>query len=263
MTEVTGNPWFVLTSKLKRVKLGLKNLNRSRGNLCDVVNTARNVLTTFQECLPVVPSTEQLIEESRLKTSLFQALDKEEKLLKQKSCIKWLKHGDGNNRFFLNSCKGRWNTNKLVGLEDANGSFRTSHREIVGIAVNYFEELLGSPKAVEDFPTDLHLPSLTTEQAEFLDCQFSNADIYKVFKSMAKKKSPGPDGFTLEFFVAAWSIVGKDVTEGIQYFFTLVHCLVLLMPLQLLWCLKLQTLQIFFNRGPSPVVIRYTNVLPS
>lgn len=36
---------------------------------------------------------------------------------------------------------------------------------------------------------------------------------------MPVNKSLGPDGYTVEFFKGAWSLIGKDVTKSIQSFF--------------------------------------------
>lgn len=47
----------------------------------------------------------------------------------------------------------------------------------------------------------------------------SEEEITKVLFSMPADKSPGPDGFTSEFFKSAWSIVGKDFMAAIQSFF--------------------------------------------
>lgn len=36
---------------------------------------------------------------------------------------------------------------------------------------------------------------------------------------MSGNKSPGPYGFTTEFFKGAWKVIGEDVTMAIQSFF--------------------------------------------
>lgn len=49
---------------------------------------------------------------------------------------------------------------------------------------------------------------------------FTADDVLSTFKKMALNKSPGPDGFTPEFFIKTWSIVGEDVCNVILSFFT-------------------------------------------
>jgi len=44
-------------------------------------------------------------------------------------------------------------------------------------------------------------------------------EVRKTLFVMPVNKSPGPDGFTSEFFKESWSIVGKDFVVANQSFF--------------------------------------------
>lgn len=43
--------------------------------------------------------------------------------------------------------------------------------------------------------------------------------IKKVLFAMAGVKSPGPDGYTCEFYKSAWEVIGKDLVVAVQSFF--------------------------------------------
>lgn len=45
-------------------------------------------------------------------------------------------------------------------------------------------------------------------------------EIREVLLRMPNNKSPGPDGYTTEFFKASWSIIGPDFTTAVQSFFS-------------------------------------------
>lgn len=45
------------------------------------------------------------------------------------------------------------------------------------------------------------------------------AEVKQVIFSMPSNKSPGPDGYTVEFFKGVSPIVGNDLTMAIQSFF--------------------------------------------
>lgn len=49
--------------------------------------------------------------------------------------------------------------------------------------------------------------------------EVSEESIRKVLFGMAADKSPGPDGYTSEFFRATWPITGKDFVHAVQSFF--------------------------------------------
>lgn len=151
------DPWYCLTSKLKIVKNILKLLNASHGNWHNRVKQAQAELADFQNNLGSNPSNADLTEERRLCEALATELNKEEKFLKQKSRVHWMKYGDGNNKFFFNSTRGRWNLNKIMSIEDDNGDVHTNHTDISTTAMNYFNSILGCKKEVQCFPHDLNL----------------------------------------------------------------------------------------------------------
>ena len=212
--EVFGNPWFILTSKLKNVKVALRRLNNMNGNLHEAVVSARQTLLQFQQNLPLVPTSAQLYEEKNLTDILRKALLDEEVLLKQKSRVKWLKCGDSNNGFFFKSCRSRWNHNKILQIADDNGGTVSGHQEVARVAVSYYQNLLGTSRDVDEFPVDISLPRIMEAQAFDLQKSFNCEDILNTLRSMPKCKSPGPDGFPAEFYVATWAIVGDDTTRN-------------------------------------------------
>ena len=52
-----------------------------------------------------------------------------------------------------------------------------------------------------------------------LDKEVSVEEIKNVLFAMAANKSPGPDGFTCEFYKSTWSVIGNDFVVAVQSFF--------------------------------------------
>lgn len=221
--HISGDPWFILTQKLKLTKSALRNLNMSNGNVHSKVMLAKHDLLNFQKDMSSPPSSSELIMEKNLIGIYSRALLEEETFLKQKARVKWLKCGDSNSSFFFNSCKNRWNHNKILQLQDNDGNFASSHKDIAFIAVNYFSDLLGHPHPVSDFPENLPVFQISDSQANDLQQPFAPADVFNTIKAMSNNKSPGPDGFTVEFYISTWDILGEDVTNAVLHFFNSLH----------------------------------------
>lgn len=65
------------------------------------------------------------------------------------------------------------------------------------------------------------LPYRCSQEAyQQLAAPYSHEDIRKVFFSLPRGKSPGPDGYPTEFYTAHWRSVGSDMTSAVSEFFS-------------------------------------------
>lgn len=223
-----GNPLFILATKLRRVKKALIALNVNFGHLSTSVQSIRSDLHAIQHTIdsnPSSPGNPSLRVEERLLTrKLWTALNLEESLARQKSRVQWLSHDDKNSKFFFSSTKSRWNRNKIVSIENKDGCLVSGNSEIREVDVNYFKDLLRAPPPSNDLlPTMDSLnwdKTVSPDHALLLTRLVSTEEIYGTLKSMKQNKSPGPDGFNVNFFLNSWDIIGNDFVNAVKFFFS-------------------------------------------
>lgn len=90
-----------------------------------------------------------------------------------------------------------------MALQNTNGDFVLGQGAISEVAVEYFKQSVGieSPVQSENFQ-DLDFLMLNDAQANTLEQPINSDIIFKTLKSIKRNKAPGPDGFTVEFFLA-------------------------------------------------------------
>lgn len=91
-------------------------------------------------------------------------------------------------------------------------------------AVHHFQSFLQTQDpSIEDISVSTLQDLLTyrcpPETAAVLAGPVTEKEIHEALLSLPNDKVSGPDGFTKEFFVAAWPILGKDFIVAIQSFF--------------------------------------------
>ena len=69
---------------------------------------------------------------------------------------------------------------------------------------DYYEQLYGNkmnnPEEIHRFLEKFNLPRLDQEEIEIMNNLITSTEIGAVIKNLQKNKSPGPDGFTGEFY---------------------------------------------------------------
>lgn len=100
----------------------------------------------------------------------------------------------------------------------------TSQEEIKVEAERFFSDFLSHEPdlqevTVHELQETLPFRCTAADQTK-LTRPVSEEEIREVLFKMPNDKSPGPDGFTTEFFRSSWSIIAKDFTTAVQSFFS-------------------------------------------
>eukprot|EP00253_Pinus_taeda_P030883 PITA_30883 len=155
------------------------------------------------------------LENQRSKILLMQ-----EEEWRQKSRAIWLKAGDENTKFFHNYAKGRKSANTIWKLRDTDGSEASSFEDLSRMGKMHFQNLFtaqGGITLAEIIRTAQSFPRFVDEEeAENLMEVVTKEEVEHVLKSMAKDKSPGPDGWTSELFNHFFDLIGDELTEVVN-----------------------------------------------
>jgi hypothetical protein len=87
------------------------------------------------------------------------------------------------------------------------------------IATGFFSELVGR---AQPRTHDLALDAMGLGASDLaaLDAEFSDDEGWSAVRAMSSNKSPGPDGFTWEFFRHYWATIKADVCTAVHAVFS-------------------------------------------
>ncbi|GJZ76530.1 hypothetical protein Tco_0641202 [Tanacetum coccineum] len=210
--QVCGFYMFRVVKKLKSLKKPLRKLLYDKGNLHDNVNKLRIETARVQQDLDVDPTNQDLRDEEAVYVRAFtEALIMEERFLKQKAKIEWLKVGDSNSAYFHKSVKGCTSRNRIDVVTDLDGDLVTDDG-VPAAFVSHYETFLGQPGITSPFDyNNLFLNRLTSDQDMDMIKHVTAQEVKEAIFSMGNDKSPGPNGYTAFFFKECWDIVASDV----------------------------------------------------
>jgi hypothetical protein len=222
-TTVIGCPMFILTQKLKNLKLNLKEWNKHVfGNVHENVKIAEMNLQLIQANIQAIGPTDSLLSEEKEAHKAFEdALAKEELFWQEKANLKWHLHGDRNTKFFHITAKIKSSTKLITTLQDGEHVL-TDKSQIADHIVSYYRNLFCTNIFLQEqlLAQEVIPPLVTNEVNTMLTMLPSHKEIKAAIFALNKDSSPGPDGFGAFFFQHYWEIGKDDVIAAMIQLFT-------------------------------------------
>lgn len=223
--HVIGSAMYSLSLKLKLLKKEIMDINREHfSDLEERVKEAHSHLVSYQNQLmadptPLLASCEKEAHKKWVTLALA-----EERFLEQRSRVNWLENEDTNTPVFHIIVVSRRALNQIHYLIDVGGNRLSSILDIKSHCVSFYEDLFGA----ETQPLPLASLDQITEPTSFrcsdsmkalLQAPVTAEDVKREIFSLPRNKTPGPDGYTGEFYKKTWDVIGLDLTRAVLEFF--------------------------------------------
>ncbi|KAH0761346.1 hypothetical protein KY290_017419 [Solanum tuberosum] len=181
----------IIWDKLKQLKGELKGINAYMASYAKQLNQARQQLERVQGQIFMQLFDQALFDQEKVLLAEIQKWSLiEEKVLRQKSRACWIDSGDANTKYFHAQMKIRNAHNTISSIYTENGIKLTE------------------PKKKG--------PCLIRDQKLLLIEKVTKVEIDQAIKSMPHDKSPGEDGYPIEFFTSNWEMVKEGVYDAVQ-----------------------------------------------
>ncbi|KAF8674304.1 hypothetical protein HU200_048128 [Digitaria exilis] len=216
--EIT-NPYTWLDHLLRQTARQLQSWSQTRvGLVKEQLIVARELVLRFDRQMERRQLTDDEVSLRReLKLKVLALASLERTIARLRSCIIFLKDGDANTKLFHLQCSHRARKKHIAVLE-WEGVTAINQHEKADILYRYFSEAIDP---TTDRPMRINLAAIGVPPTDLshLDAPFTEEEVWSTIKNLPKEKSPGPDGFTAEFYIAAWGIIKGDIMRAFDFFY--------------------------------------------
>lgn len=198
-----------------------KALAGSLKRWCKKKRPVQNQLHDIEEQIKQIqmkpPHQQDHVLEGSLTARYEQNLTKLNQYYKQRAKKGWAKGGDRNTNFFHKAVLKRKRRNTIFSIKDENDVTHFKPQQIANTFVSYFRYIFSTSNidAGRPFLGTQHPPQIEEYTYSIPDKQ----EILQVLREMKCNASPGPDGFNVEFYLAAWEWIGDDVAMLVRNFY--------------------------------------------
>ena len=124
-------------------------------------------------------------------------------------------------RYFFNLEKRNYTSKVIHKLIDEDGDEFTETPDILKCETNFYKDLYNQVNSEDNISVYSELgendSKLSDQEAQGLEGEISYSELGFALKNMKNNKSPGLDGFTVEFFKFFWVDVGQFILRSLNY----------------------------------------------
>ena len=164
--------------------------------------------------------TIELIEKKKTDLRIF----RQEKIRGQyiRSKMQWIEEGEKPSKYFINLETKNYVNKTIPKLIVQNEKVIEDQKQILKEAMKYYQDLYTKKETinsikVKDYISHCDIPKLSDNIKQKLEGEITYSELTDAVKRMKNGKSPGSDGYTIEFFQFFWIDIGKFVYRSIKY----------------------------------------------
>jgi exonuclease III len=139
------------------------------------------------------------------------------------SRCRWAEEGETSSAFFLSLEKKHRAKQSITSIRDPDsGLIHHNPFEILGTWQHYYTRLFTADKCdmvAQDAILSNLSRSLSRAEVESCEGLLSIPECKQALDGMSKGKTPGSDGFPMEFFSSFWDVLGADLVRILNYAF--------------------------------------------
>ena len=136
--------------------------------------------------------------------------------IRVRSRAQWFEEGENNIQYFEQLLKSNKRRSVIREIYDENDVKITGKSEILKSIKSFYENLYSERKRKDSNNINFfdNITKLQEESREFCEGKVTREECYKVLKEMKCNKSPGNDGYTVEFYCTFWPLLGEIIVES-------------------------------------------------
>ncbi|KAK4381495.1 hypothetical protein Sango_2962100 [Sesamum angolense] len=220
--RISGTTMYDIVCKLKRLKAEFRRQKKLTGNLTDNVKKAKIFLDKAQALLATYKEDIFLNLVKCCRRVYAVAVKLEISKLQQLAKLRWLKHGDQSSKVFFRKINSTIVKQRVFQITKVSGEILTAQQDVTQEFILYFQTLLGGSSTHRTLDLGFLRPDLkhtiTTAEASLLVAPVTHSEVKEAFFDIEVESAPGPDGYTLAFYRAAWPVVRQSMFEALVNF---------------------------------------------
>ncbi|GJS75871.1 putative RNA-directed DNA polymerase [Tanacetum coccineum] len=138
-------------------------------------------------------------------------------MLRQKARVRWDVEGDENTKFFHSFVKRRNNKNNIRGLL-VDGVWCEEPNSIKKEMVRHYKTLFSEGARSRPILCCDRIIKISFKEANRLESDFDEKEIWQAIGGCGGDKAPGPDGFNFKFIRKFWEIIKADIVRAMKWF---------------------------------------------